>query len=361
MPEQSLPPDAKGPPMKPPKTYKEAGVDIDAADRLVDSIRIMARSTFRKEVKTDIGGFGGVVGIDLDRYPEPLLVASTDGVGTKLRIAFETDRHETIGIDLVAMCVNDVIVQGAEPLFFLDYFATGKLDPERAGKVLQGIAEGCRIANCSLIGGETAEMPSFYPEGEYELAGFCVGVVNRDRLIDGRSVRPGDALLGIASSGLHSNGYSLVRRVFSKELGYSLHGRVDGLSATLGEELLRPTRIYVKPVLELLSRLPVKGLAHITGGGLVENIPRILPTGCRVRLDLDSWPVPEIFRVIEKTARVELPEMLRTFNCGIGMVVVTEAEDADRAAQCLKSMGESVFRIGGVLPDEGEKDRVSWA
>jgi phosphoribosylformylglycinamidine cyclo-ligase len=336
-------------------------VDIDAADRLVDSIRRMARSTFRKEVETDIGGFGGVVGIDLGRYPEPLLVASTDGVGTKLRIAFEMDRHDTIGIDLVAMCVNDVIVQGAEPLFFLDYFATGRLDPGRAEKVLQGIAEGCRMANCSLIGGETAEMPSFYPEGEYELAGFCVGVVNRDRLIDGRTIRPGDALVGIASNGLHSNGYSLVRRIFSKELGYSPADRVDGLSVPLGEELLRPTRIYVKPVLELLGRLPVKGLAHITGGGLVENIPRVLPPGCRVRLDLESWTVPEIFRVIEAVAKVERPEMLRTFNCGIGMVVVIDEENVETAVQCLQGMGESVFRIGRVVPDEGGKDRVSWA
>ena len=346
--------------MKSPMTYKEAGVDIDAADSLVEYIRPLAKSTFRKEVRMDVGGFGGVVAIDRERFPEPLLVASTDGVGTKLRIAFEMDRHESIGIDLVAMCVNDVIVQGAEPLFFLDYFATGTLDPKRARKVLQGIAEGCRTANCSLIGGETAEMPSFYPGGEYELAGFCVGVVNRDRIIEGKDIRQADVLVGIASNGLHSNGYSLVRRLFSKERGYDLGEPVQGLSAPLGEELLRPTRIYVKPVLELLQRFPVKGLAHITGGGLIENIPRILPSDCRASLDLAGWPRPEIFHVIEQTGEIELKEMLRTFNYGIGMVVVTREADADRVIECLESMGERGFRIGKILPTEDQEDRVSW-
>ncbi len=347
--------------MKPPKTYKDAGVDIDAADRLVDIIRPLAKSTFRKEVRMDIGGFGGVVALDTKRYPEPLLVASTDGVGTKLRIAFEMDRHDTIGIDLVAMCVNDVIVQGAEPLFFLDYFATGRLDPERAGKVLQGIAEGCRISNCSLIGGETAEMPSFYPEGEYELAGFCVGAVNRGAIIDGKGIRPGDVLIGIASSGLHSNGYSLVRRIFSKESGYSLADRVEGLSVPLGEELLRPTRIYVRPVLELLRRFPVKGLAHITGGGLIGNIPRVLPAGCIAELDLVAWPRPEIFRVIERVGQIESAEMLRTFNLGIGMVVVIEAEQADPAVEFLGGMGENCFRIGRVAAGDRGPSRVTWS
>jgi phosphoribosylformylglycinamidine cyclo-ligase len=348
--------------MKTPLTYKEAGVDIDAADTLVEFIRPMAKSTFRKEVRMDIGGFGGVVAIDRERFPEPYLVASTDGVGTKLRIAFEMDRHETIGIDLVAMCVNDVIVQGAEPLFFLDYFATGKLDPARAKRVLQGIVDGCRTANCSLIGGETAEMPSFYPKGEYELAGFCVGVVNRDRIIDGKGIRQGDALIGIASNGLHSNGYSLVRRLFSKDLGYRLEEPVDGLSTPLGEELLRPTRIYVLPVLDLLNTFPVKGLAHITGGGLIENIPRILPPSCRVRLDLAAWPRPPIFQVLEQAGKIELQEMLRTFNYGIGMVVVTESEHADAVVRCLEGMGERGFRIGEVLPREDrEQHQVTWS
>jgi phosphoribosylformylglycinamidine cyclo-ligase len=347
--------------MKSPVTYKEAGVDIDAADRLVEFIRPLAKSTFRKEVRMDIGGFGGVVAIDTERFSEPLLVASTDGVGTKLRIAFEMDRHDTIGIDLVAMCVNDVIVQGAEPLFFLDYFATGALDPGQAKKVMEGIAEGCRRANCSLIGGETAEMPSFYPEGEYELAGFCVGIVNRDRIIEGKDIRQGDILVGIASDGLHSNGYSLVRRLFSKDRGYRLDESTEGLSVPLGEELLRPTRIYVKPILELLNRFPVKGLAHITGGGLLENIPRILPSDCRVSLDLAAWPRPEIFRVIEQTGKIELQEMLRTFNYGVGMVVVAGEEHADEVVECLQSMGEKGVRIGRVLAGDDQQPKVSWS
>ncbi len=346
--------------MKPPQTYRDAGVDIDAADSLVDYIRPLAKSTFRKEVRMDIGGFGGVVDIDKERFPDPLLVASTDGVGTKLRIAFEMDRHETIGVDLVAMCVNDVIVQGAEPLFFLDYFATGRLEPERAKKVLQGIAEGCKISNCALIGGETAEMPSFYPGGEYELAGFCVGVVNRDRIIDGKEILPGDALVGIASNGLHSNGYSLVRKLFSEERGYRLTETADGLSVPLGEELLRPTRIYVRPVLELLGEFPVKGLAHITGGGLIDNIPRVLPTECRASLDLDAWPRPEIFRLIERIGEIEPTEMLRTFNCGIGMVVVIRDEHADEVVERLKGIGEQAYRIGGVLAGEQDQPRVTW-
>lgn len=346
--------------MKPPRTYKEAGVDIDAADSFVQYIGPLAKSTFRKEVRTDIGGFGGVVAVDRERFSEPLLVASTDGVGTKLRIAFEMDRHESIGIDLVAMCVNDVIVQGAEPLFFLDYFATGKLDPERAKQVLNGIAEGCKISNCSLIGGETAEMPSFYPKGEYDLAGFCVGIVNRDRIIDGKDILPGDVLVGIASSGLHSNGYSLVRSLFSEDRGYGMGDTVEGLSVPLGEELLRPTRIYVRPVLELLAQFPVKGLAHITGGGLIENIPRVLPPGCRASLDLDAWPRPEIFQVIQKIGQIELTEMLRTFNCGIGMVVVTEDKLADEVVKCLQGMGEQGFRIGRVMAGDDDQPRVSW-
>ena len=346
--------------MPPPKTYKEAGVDIDAADSLVDYIRPLAKSTFRKEVRMDIGGFGGVVAVDRERFAEPLLVASTDGVGTKLRIAFETDRHDSIGIDLVAMCVNDVIVQGAEPLFFLDYFATGKLDLERAKQVLKGIAEGCRISRCSLIGGETAEMPSFYPEGEYELAGFCVGIVNRDRIIDGKEILPGYVLVGIASSGLHSNGYSLVRSLFAEDRGFRMDDTVEGLSVPLGEELLRPTRIYVRPVLELLAKFPVKGLAHITGGGLIENIPRVLPPGCRANLDLDTWTRPEIFQVIERVGQIELTEMLRTFNYGIGMVVVTGDEHADEVVECLQGMGEQGFRIGRVQSG-GDEPRVTWS
>jgi phosphoribosylformylglycinamidine cyclo-ligase len=321
----------------------------------------MAKSTFRKEVRADIGGFGGVVAIDKERFRDPLLVASTDGVGTKLRIAFETDRHETIGIDLVAMCVNDVIVQGAEPLFFLDYFATGKLDPARAKRVLQGIVEGCRDANCSLIGGETAEMPSFYPDGEYELAGFCVGVVNRDRLIEGKGIRAGDVLIGMPSTGLHSNGYSLVRRIFSKEQGYRLDDTVEGLSVSLGEELLRPTRIYIRPLLNLLGLFPVKGLAHITGGGLLENIPRILPSDCRASLKLAAWPLPPIFQVIERVGGIELREMLRTFNYGIGMVVAVAPEHGDGVIRALEDMGEKGYRIGEILARQAEEPQVTWS
>ncbi len=346
--------------MKRPMTYKDAGVDIAAADDLVEFLRPLAKTTFRKEVETDLGGFGGVVSIDLGRFPDPLLVASTDGVGTKLRIAFQMDRHETIGLDLVAMCVNDVIVQGAEPLFFLDYFATGKLDPERGRAVLAGIVEGCRVAGCALIGGETAEMPSFYPGGEYELAGFCVGIVNRDRLLDGRAIRPGDAILGLASNGLHSNGYSLVRRLFTEEAGFRLDTPPAGWSVSLGEELLRPTRIYVRPILELLDRLPVKGLAHITGGGLIENIPRVLPAGCRAVLDPGRWPCPEVFRLIEETGNLPLGEMLRTFNYGIGMVVILEEDRAGEAQDLLEGLGEKAYRIGAVEPAGAGDPRVSW-
>jgi len=340
--------------MQKPTTYRDAGVDIDAADRLVEFIRPLARATFRKEVMTDIGGFGGVVQIDRERFPEPLLVASTDGVGTKLRIAFELNRHGTVGIDLVAMGVNDVLVHGAEPLFFLDYFAAGKLEVATAREVIKGIAEGCRIAGCALIGGETAEMPSFYPEGEYELAGFCVGVVNRDKILDGREIRPGDAVLGLASSGLHSNGYSLVRRLFCPERGFSLARPLPGMTATLGEELLRPTRIYVRPILKALERFPLKGLAHITGGGLRENLPRVLPAQCGAVLYPASWPWPEIFRRIQQEADLDPPEMLRTFNCGIGMAIVVEASLAEAVRGFLEDAGETCYRVGEIVARAAE-------
>lgn len=346
--------------MKTPVTYKDAGVDIDAADSLVDYIRPLARTTFRKEILTDIGGFGSVVTIDRTRFPDPLLVASTDGVGTKLRIAFELDRHQTVGIDLVAMSVNDVIVLGAEPLFFLDYFATGKLKPETAKRVLEGIAEGCRIAGCSLVGGETAEMPSFYGKDEYDLAGFCVGVVNRDRVVDGSKIHPGDGILGIASNGLHSNGYSLVRRLFSRERGYSLDKPVEGSTIPLGEELLKPTRIYAKPILGLLDRVAVKGLVHITGGGLIGNIPRVLPPASRAVLHVGQWPVPEVFRWIEQEGTVPLHEMLRTFNYGIGMVLFVGEEEIPKAVACLEKAGEQVYRIGEVTKRTKDEPAVAF-
>jgi len=346
--------------MKKPITYKDAGVDIDAGDSLVKFIRPLARRTFRKEVETDIGSFGGVIQIDRERFPDPLLVASTDGVGTKLRIAFEMDRHETIGQDLVAMCANDVLVHGAEPLFFLDYFATGKLELKKAKRVIQGIADGCRLAGCALIGGETAEMPSFYPGGEYELAGFCVGIVNRDKVLNGLDICPGDVLLGLPSSGLHSNGYSLVRALFTEERGYRYDRPLDGMTCSLGEELLRPTRIYAQPVLDLMGRFPLKGLAHITGGGLTENLPRILPEPCAALVRLSTWPVPEIFHHVQAEGNLPLAEMLRTFNYGIGMVIVLHEDDVGPAMSFLKEKRESCFRIGEVVPRAGHAEAVRW-
>ena len=341
-------------------TYKDAGVDIEAAEKLVDFIRPLARTTFRKEVLSDIGGFGGVVAVDQERFPEPLLVASTDGVGTKLRIAFDMEKHDTIGQDLVAMCVNDIIVQGATPLFFMDYFATGKLDEGQAKAVLQGIVDGCRMAQCALIGGETAEMPSFYPQGEYELAGFTVGIVSRNRLIEGKNIQPGDILIGLASNGLHSNGYSLVRKIFSPENGYHLDDRLEGLDCSLGEELLKPTRIYVQPILALLEGFPVKGIVHITGGGFIENIPRILPGDCRAEINLSQWTVPPIFKIIEKKEQIQLQEMLRTFNYGIGMMVILGADQADEAVRFLQDQGETSFPAGEILPKNQEDPSVIW-
>ena len=346
--------------MKKTVTYKDAGVDIDAADRMVHDIRPFIRKTFRKEVLSDIGGFGGLVRVDTERFPDPVLVASTDGVGTKLRIAFAMDRHDTVGQDLVAMCVNDIVVQGAEPLFFLDYFATGQLHPHKATEVVRGIAEGCRMAGCALIGGETAEMPSFYPGGEYELAGFAVGVVNRDRIITGETIRPGDVLVGLPSHGLHSNGYSLVRKLFSQDRGFSLSGHLEGMDVPLGEELLRPTRIYVTVLLSLMQRFCIKGMAHITGGGVLENIPRILPLDCSASLDLSTWPVPPIFLHIEREGNLPVSEMLRTFNYGIGMVLVVNAEDWPALADFLGKSDEAVYRIGEVVPSAEGQGRVSW-
>ncbi len=346
--------------MKNPLTYKDAGVDIEAADKLVDSIKPLARTTFRKEVLAEIGGFGSLVSLDLKRFPDPLLVASTDGVGTKLRIAFELDRHETVGIDLVAMCVNDVLVLGAEPLFFLDYFATGRLRPDTAIRVLSGIVEGCRMAGCSLVGGETAEMPSFYADGEYDLAGFCVGVVNRDRVIDGRDVAPGDQLVGLSSNGLHSNGFSLVRKIFSPERGFSLLDSVKGSGLSLGEELLRPTRIYVRTVLGLLEKVPVKALVHVTGGGLPGNLPRVLPPDVQAALQLGSWPVPEVFRWIEQEGAVPLAEMLRTFNYGIGMVLILGKEHVQDALTYFSTAQEEARVIGEVRRRSEDQAAVVW-
>jgi phosphoribosylformylglycinamidine cyclo-ligase len=333
--------------MADPLSYRDAGVDIDAGDALVEAIKPYAKRTLRPEVLAGIGGFGALCRIP-KKYRRPVLVSGTDGVGTKLKLAFALGRHDTVGIDLVAMSVNDVLVQGAEPLFFLDYFACGKLDARVAAEVVRGIAEGCRRAGCALIGGETAEMPGMYPEGEYDLAGFCVGVVERAKIVDGRAIRAGDVLLGLASSGAHSNGYSLIRRIVERERP----------GPELLDALMAPTRIYVKPVLKLLAALPVKGLAHITGGGLVGNVPRMLPKGTRAVIRAGAWPRPALFEWLQRAGSVEAVEMHRVFNCGIGMVVAVAPAHAGRAARRLRAAGETVYEIGRVEKGRGEPEAV---
>lgn len=323
-------------------SYRDAGVDIDAGDRLVENIKPFAKRTMRPEVLAGIGGFGALFEISKN-YRNPVLVSGTDGVGTKLKLAFQLNRHDTVGIDLVAMSVNDILVQGAEPLFFLDYFACGRLDVDIATHVVKGIAAGCEQAGCALIGGETAEMPGMYPEGEYDLAGFAVGVVEKEHIITGSTIREGDAVLGLASSGAHSNGYSLIRKIIEKnntDLSADFNGE------TLTEVIMAPTRIYVKPVLELMKRLPVKGLAHITGGGLVENIPRVLPEDVVAVLQKASWDMPPFFRWLQQQGNVLDSEMHRVFNCGIGMALIMAPEFADNAVKLLESAGETVWRIG---------------
>jgi phosphoribosylformylglycinamidine cyclo-ligase len=325
-----------------PLSYRDAGVDIDAGDALVERIKPFAKRTLRPEVLAGIGGFGALVELP-KRFKAPVLVSGTDGVGTKLKLAFALHRHDTVGIDLVAMSANDVLVQGAEPLFFLDYFACGKLDVAVAAEVIDGIARGCELAGCALIGGETAEMPGMYPEGEYDLAGFCVGVVEKDGVIDGRDIAAGDAVLGLASSGAHSNGYSLIRRILDQakaDFAADFHGR------PLADVLMAPTRIYVKPVLGLLQEVRVKGLVHITGGGLVENVPRVLPDGVRAVLEKAAWPLPPLFRWLQGEGGIPDAELHRVFNCGIGMVVIVAARDADRATGALRAAGETVYRLG---------------
>ena len=329
-------------------TYADAGVDIDAANRAVELMRGAVKSTFRPGVLTDIGGFGGLFALD-NRYREPVLVSGTDGVGTKLRIAFMLDRHDTVGIDLVAMCVNDILVHGAEPLFFLDYLAVGRLHPERVAAIVGGVAEGCRQSGCALIGGETAEMPGFYGPEEYDLAGFVVGVVERQRVITGAAIRNGDVLVGCASAGLHANGYSLARKALLDIGGFEVDNFVPDLGRTVGEELLVPTRIYVRAVLPLLERFTVRGMAHITGGGLLENLPRILPGGLAARLRRGAWPVPPVFHLIRKLGGVAEPEMFRTFNMGIGFVLVVPPDEADQVVAELGTRGEPAYRIGEVV------------
>ena len=328
-------------------SYRDAGVDIDAGDALVEAIKPFARRTMRPEVLAGIGGFGALVEVP-KKYRQPVLVSGTDGVGTKLKLAFALGRHDTVGIDLVAMSVNDVLVQGAEPLFFLDYFACGRLDKAIAIDVIKGIARGCELAGCALIGGETAEMPGMYPEGEYDLAGFCVGVVEKDNIIDGRSIKPGDALLGLASSGPHSNGFSLIRRILER-------AKPD---AAFLDAIMEPTRIYVKSVLELIKQVPVKGLAHITGGGITGNVPRMLPAGTRAVVAKSSWRRPRAFEWLQREGDVAEDEMHRVFNCGIGMVMVVGDGDAARAMEMLRAAGETVVRIGYIEAHAGEPQAV---
>ena len=330
---------------QPPISYKDAGVDIEAGDALVERIKPLAKKTLREGVMASIGGFGALFEVP-KRYQEPVLVSGTDGVGTKLKLAFEWDMHDTVGIDLVAMSVNDILVQGAEPLFFLDYFACGKLDVDTAAAVVGGIAEGCAQSNCALIGGETAEMPGMYPDGEYDLAGFAVGAVEKSKILTGASVKPGDIVLGLSSNGVHSNGFSLVRKCIERA-GNDHPGTLDG--QPFKQAIMAPTRLYVKSVLAALAEHPIKALAHITGGGLLENIPRVLPEGCGADLTRSRWPHTDLFDWLQATAGIDDVEMNRTFNNGIGMVIVIDAAHAQACADTLRAHGESVFEIGQIV------------
>lgn len=331
-------------------SYRDAGVDIQAGNEVVERIKPAVAKTLRPEVLGGLGGFGGLFKLDLAKYPDPVLVSGTDGVGTKLRLAFQMDRHQSIGQDAVAMCVNDILVQGAEPLFFLDYLAVGKVEPSRVAEVVGGVARGCEMAGCALIGGETAEMPGFYAEDEYDIAGFSVGVVNRSQLIDGSKIQAGDSLIGLPSTGLHSNGYSLARKIVEK---IPLDKVIPELGEALGEALLRPTKIYVRSILPLLAEGKILGMAHITGGGLTENIPRILPAGLGVRIDSTAWERPAIFNLLQRLGEVDWPEMYRTFNMGIGYVLVVSKADEPSIRQTLDNLGEKSFVIGTVVEGEG--------
>lgn len=336
--------------------YAEAGVDIDKANSFIDRIKPLVSATFQRGVLTDIGGFGGLFALGSGRYKDPVLVSSTDGVGTKLKIAELCQKHDTIGIDLVAMCVNDIVVSGARPLFFLDYFAVGSLDVDQATDVVRGIAKGCELAKCSLIGGETAEMPGHYAPGSYDLAGFTVGIAERNEIIDGSEVKVGDKLIGLASSGIHSNGYSLVRKICFEELGLSVSDQVPELGCSLGEALLMPTRIYTETVLNVIKNFQVHGLIHITGGGFTDNIPRVLPAGCKAVIKDGSWPKQPIFGFLQKKGQVSTSEMFRTFNCGIGMILVVKAKEVDDIMSQLTALAESPYLIGEIAPRKDDAD-----
>lgn len=341
-------------------SYKDSGVDIEKGDSFVQKIKAMVETTFRPEVITNLGGFAGCFSLNLEKYKKPILVSSTDGVGTKLKIAFLMDRHNTVGIDLVAMCVNDIVVNGAKPLFLLDYFATSKLDPEKAAQVIDGIVKGCLEAECSLIGGETAEMPGFYGEGEYDLAGFAVGIVESAQRIDGSNISVGDRLIGIASSGLHSNGYSLVRKLLLEHLRMDLNSRVEEIGQVLGDELLRPTRIYVKPILSLLKEFRIGGMAHITGGGITGNLPRTIPKGCKAIVHKGAWEIPPIFPFLQKKGNIPNDEMLKTFNNGIGMILIVKNREASEIMDRLHSMGEKAFLIGEIEKAEKGENPIEY-
>ncbi|GAA0843829.1 phosphoribosylformylglycinamidine cyclo-ligase [Bifidobacterium pullorum subsp. gallinarum] len=334
-------------------TYKQAGVDIAAGNEAVERMKKHVKTTFRPEVMTDLGGFGALFKLNKDQYEEPVLVSGTDGVGTKLKLAFAMDQHDTIGIDAVAMCVNDIVVQGAEPLFFLDYLACDKVIPSKIESIVKGIADGCNQAGCSLIGGETAEMPGMYSEGEYDIAGFTVGIVDKSKMINGSNIAAGDTVIGLASSGVHSNGFSLVRKLLLEDAGYSLQQEIHELGGRLGDVLLVPTKIYVKPLLGLLKEIEVKGMAHITGGGFIENIPRMLPDGVNVDIEYGAWPILPIFKLMQEKGEISNKDMFTTFNMGIGMVLVVKEQDADATLQFLRSAGEEAYVIGRVT--EGER------
>lgn len=340
--------------------YQKAGVDINLGNTFVDRIKPLIRQTFSPAVITDIGGFSGLFRLDPSPYAEPVLVSSTDGVGTKLKIAQQLDQHQTVGIDLVAMCVNDIIVQGARPLFFLDYLATGRLHLETTTALIEGIVNGCKQAGCALIGGETAEMPGCYPVGEYDLAGFVVGIADRAKIIDGSKIKPGDRVIGLASSGLHSNGFSLVRKLFFEDLRINPKEVLPELGLPLGEELLKPTRIYVRSILSLIGEFPVNGMAHITGGGISENLPRVLPPDCQARIIRDSWKIPPIFSVIRRLGRVSDAEMHKVFNNGLGLILIVPEARVNELVAHLEGQGEKCFSIGEIVPRTEPAAAIEW-
>jgi phosphoribosylformylglycinamidine cyclo-ligase len=341
-------------------SYAEAGVDIDAGNLFVKRIQPIMSKSFRPGVISHMGGFAGLFSLNLQNVKNPVLVASTDGVGTKLKIAFMMDKHDTVGIDLVAMCVNDIVVQGANPLFLLDYIATGKLDVDKTVDIVKGIVAGCEEAECALIGGETAEMPDFYKEGEYDLAGFVVGMAENDQLLVGSEVGMGHQLIGIASSGLHSNGYSLARKIFFDRLKMSVSDYVEEFGRTLGEELLAPTRIYAKTIKNVIRNYRISGIAHITGGGLIDNVPRILPKQCKVIVDTATWTIPPIFQFLREAGKLSFTDMMRTFNCGLGMVVIVNGEDTDEVLSRLRAMGETAYHVGEVASRKDGEEPVQF-